>query len=168
MTTQYQAGYKLRDLRAHIELCVGQPIAKLLQAEMADIDLDLSPKNMGDGIHIMNQRYIAEFYFDRFPFKKYDPAVLFANVAAWLMDNDDERYEDLGPDLGEPSIEVVIEDEKNAEIIIQVAFQEPVKVTEDENGPIYWRGKQWSIAAYEVWVAENLIDVVKVRVPNNS
>ncbi|WP_375750942.1 phage tail protein [Vibrio sp. HN007] len=157
MSTQYQAGYKLRDLKAHIAACVGKHIAKGLDAEMLDVELILTPKHMGHGMNMMNQRYVAEFYFDRFPFKKYDPAVLFANVGGWLMDNDGEREEN--DNLDDPEIEVVIEDEDSAEIIINVHFEEPVKVVENLNGDIHWRGKRWSIEQYEIWVAENLTDV---------
>jgi hypothetical protein len=160
MSTQYQAGYKMRDLKAHIEQCVGKPIASKLDAEMSEIELLLTPKHMGRGMNIAYQRYMAEFYFDRFPFKKYDPAVLFANVAAWLMDNDDEREQQLG-ELKDPDIEVIIEDENSAEVLIQVRFEEPIKVVEDSEGPIYWMGKQWRIEEYEIWVAERLNVVIR-------
>lgn len=155
----YRVGYKMYDLRAFIEARLGKQIAKKLDAEMSDIELILSPRNMGMGMDIAYQRYTAEFYIDRLPFKQYNPAVLFANVAAWLMDNDKDREEQLG-ELKDPVIEVVIEDEQNAEVLIQIVFEEPIKVVEDENGDIYWRGKQWKLEEYEIWVAENLRDVV--------
>lgn len=155
----YRVGYKMYDLRAFIEARLGEQIAKKLDAEMSDIELILSPRNMGMGMDIAYQRYTAEFLIDRLPFKKYNPAVLFANVAAWLMDKDKEREEQLG-ERKDPVIEVVIEDEQNAEVLIQIVFEEPIKVVEDENGDIYWRGKQWKLEEYEIWVAENLRDVV--------
>ncbi len=155
----YRVGYKMQALRSHIQNCLGKQIAQQLDAEMSNIELILSPRNMGKGVDIAYQRYTAEFLIDRLPFKKYDPAVLFANVAAWLMDNDDEREEQLG-ELKDPDVEVVVEDEHNAEVLIQVVFEEPIKVVEDENGDIYWRGKRWSIQEYEIWVAENLREVV--------
>lgn len=155
----YHVGYKMQALRTFIEQCVGKQIAQKLDAEMGNIELILSPRNMGRGMDIAYQRYTAEFLIDRLPFKKYDPAVLFANVAAWLMDNDDEREEQLG-ELKDPVIEVVIEDEQNAEVLIQIVFEEPIKIVENENGNIYWRKKRWSIEEYEIWVAENLLDVV--------
>ncbi|KKD01390.1 phage tail protein [Photobacterium halotolerans] len=157
--TQYQAGYKLRDLKAHISQCVGEPIAKHLSAEMSNIELELSPRHMGHGVVLAYQRYTAEFYFDRFPFRKYDPAVLFANVAAWLMDNDSERDQHR-QELGDPSIDVVMEDEHSAEVIIEVTFEEPINLIEDDTGGVFWQGKRWRIAEYEVWVAERLRDVV--------
>lgn len=151
MTTQYQSGYKLRDLKAFLTSVVGDKIAKRMDCEMGTVELNLSPKNMGHGFDLMYQRYSAEFLFDKFPFKEYDPAVLFANIGGWLMDNDSER-EDVEA-LGDPEIDVVIEDENNAEILITVEFEEPVKVIEDLDGSVYWRGKRWRIEEYEIHVA---------------
>ncbi|EGR1512120.1 hypothetical protein D6089_09575 [Vibrio vulnificus] len=156
----YRVGYKMQALKAHIEVCLGDQLARRLEAEMSGIQLNLSPRHMGLGFEICQQRYLAEFLIERFPFKKYDPAVLFANVAAWLMDNDEEREDQLG-ELKDPEIEVVLEDESNAEVLIQVMFEEPIKLVQDELGVIHWQNKKWKIAEYEVWVAEHLLDVVK-------
>ncbi|MDE1235783.1 phage tail protein [Vibrio aestuarianus] len=156
--SSYQNGYKMRALKEHIEACVGKQIATRFDAEMTDVSLKLSPKNMGNGFDLLYQKYKAEFYFDRFPFKKYNPAILFANVGAWLLDNDDERFETN--ELTDPDIDVVLEDEDNAEVLIIIEFEEPVKIVEAENGEIHWRGKRWKIAEYEVWVAQRLKDVV--------
>ncbi|SHO57886.1 phage tail protein [Vibrio quintilis] len=158
MTTQYQSGYKLRALKTFIDETVGHHIAKHITAEMSDITLRLNSKNMGRGMDLLIMRYTAEFYCDRYPYQKHDPAVLFANVGAWLMDNDRER-DDHEP-LADPDVDVVIEDEQSAEIILTVEFEEPIRVVEAADGPIYWRGKRWRIEAYEIWVAENIRDVV--------
>ncbi|MBY8026126.1 phage tail protein [Vibrio fluvialis] len=155
----YRVGYKMQALQSHIELCLGKQIAKQLEVEMGNIELILSPRNMGRGMDIAYQRYTAEYLIDRLPFKKYDPAVLFANVAAWLMDFDEDREEQLG-ELKDPDIDVVLEDESNAEVLIQIVFEEPIKIVEDESGDIYWRNKRWKIQEYEIWVAESLRDVV--------
>lgn len=158
MTGQYQAGYKLRDLKAFLSDVLGEKLAKRLEVEMSNIELVLTPKNMGHGFIIVQQRYLAEIYIEELPFKKFDPAVLFANVGAWLMDNDQSREDN--DNLDDPEIEVVIEDESSAEIIINVHFEEPVKVVEDPEGNIHWRGKRWKIEEYEIWVAKKLNDVV--------
>ncbi|PMJ92854.1 phage tail protein [Vibrio sp. 10N.261.55.A7] len=163
-TPQYQAGYKLRDLKAFLSQILGEKIAKLMTTEMHEIELVLSTNFMGNGsFEIMTQRYKAELYFDRFPYQDYDPAVLFANVAAWLMDNDSSREENLS-ELPDPEIEIVLEDNnKSAEVIIEVMLEEPVKVIEDPQGPIYWRGKQYRIEEHEIWIAEKLKDVVLIK-----
>lgn len=158
MNEQYQAGYKLRDLKTFLDAVLGQKMAKGLEVEMTNIELILTPKNMGHGFVIMNQRYMAEIYIDRLPFNKYNPAVLFANVGAWLMDNDSQREDN--DNLDDPEIEVTIDDEDSAEILINVHFEEPVKIIENPEGDIYWRNKRWSIEEYEIWVAKKLVDVV--------
>ncbi len=154
---QYQAGYKLRDLKAFIEERVGDKVAKRMSAEMVDIELLVGVKNQGHGYDMFNQLYEAEFYFERFPFKDYDPAVLFANVLAWLMDNDKERVDN---DVPEPDVTVTVTGDNDAILVVTVPFEEPVKVVEDPEGPIYWKGKQYSIEQYEIWTATKLRDVV--------
>lgn len=156
MTTQYQAGHKLRDLKAHLISLLGDKIAKRMNCEMGSVQLILSPKHMGNGFNIMVQRYDADFLFEGFPFKEYDPAILFANVGAWLMDHDSERDD---TDLSDPDIEIVMEDESSAEILINLEFEEAVKVIEDPNGLVHWNNKRWSIEAYEVYTAKKLHDV---------
>ncbi|WP_342609226.1 phage tail protein [Vibrio tritonius] len=155
----YHAGYKMKALRAHVERCLGRRIAQSMSVEMSNIELMLNPRNMGLGVDIAQQRYVAEFLIERLPFQKYDPAILFANVAAWLMDNDEDREEQLG-ELKDPEIEVVLEDEQTAEVLIQISFEEPIKLVKDAQGPIVWQGQCWSIMQYDVWVAENLREVV--------
>ncbi len=75
------------------------------------------------------------------------------------MDNDADREDQLG-ELKDPVIDVVVEDEDSAEVLIQVNFEEPIKLVEAESGLIYWQNKRWNIEEYPVWVAENLLDVV--------
>ncbi len=151
---QYQEGYKLRDLKAFLKQVVGDKIAKRMDCEMGSVQLMLNPKFQGQGYDLLYQRYVAEFLFDKFPFKEYSPAVLFSNVGAWLMDNDKEREQFR--ELGDPEIEVVIEDESNAEVLISIEFDEAIKVTEDPNGQIYWKGKRWKIEEYDVYVAKKV------------
>ncbi|OCH66712.1 hypothetical protein A6E00_23460 [Vibrio diabolicus] len=158
MRTQYQAGYKLRDLNEFLISVVGDKIAKRMECEMGKVELKLETKHMGHGFDLLYQRYVADFYFDKFPFKEYDPAVLFANVGAWLMDNDSDRFRI--EDLDDPYVDVVLEDEKNAEVLVSVMFEEPVKVAADPDGPIYWNGQRWKIEEYEIWQAERLSHVV--------
>lgn len=149
----YQAGYKFRDLKQHIETCVGKAIAQRLQTEMVDMELVLGAKNQGRGMDMFTQLYEAEFYFDRFPFNHYSPAVLFAQFVAWLMDNDEGRSESGVPD---PEVAVTMQSDNEAIVVITVPFEEPVQVVEDPNGAITWRGKQWRIDEYPVDTAEHI------------
>ncbi|ELO1828465.1 phage tail protein [Vibrio cholerae] len=158
MSTQYQAGYKFIALREHIESCVGENISKRLQTEMVDLEIIMGAKHQGNGVDLFNQLYDAEFYFDRFPFKEYSPAKLFAQFVAWLMDNDPDR-EELG--VPDPAVSITVQSETEAIIVVTVGFEEPVKIQEDINGDLEWCGKKWRVDAYPIHIAEKLIDVVK-------
>ncbi|MGF1696558.1 phage tail protein [Vibrio kyushuensis] len=161
--TQYEEGYKLRDLTEFLKARLGERISKRLTAEMTNVQLILTPKNMGNQcMQLMIQRYTAELYIERLPFQQYSPAILFANVAAWLMDNDQDRDEQLS-DLGDPETDVNISDSDSAEVLIEIVFEEPVKVIEDPQGPIHWRGKQYRIEEYDIWTATKLRDVVILK-----
>ncbi|CAH8196992.1 phage tail protein [Vibrio aestuarianus] len=157
MSEEYQAGYKFRELKAHIEQCVGKSIAKRLQTEMVELELVMGAKNQGHGFDLFTQIYEAEFYFDRFPFDEYKPATLFANFIAWLMDNDESREDKEIPD---PEVSITVQSQNEAIIVVTVPFEEPVKIIEDENGDISWRGKMWRIEEYQIDVATKLKDVV--------
>ena len=155
---QYQVGYYLKTLRGFIEFVVGPRIAKKMSAEMGAIKFDLVPKNYGAGLDILTQRYTAEFLFEGFPFKQFNPAALFANVGAWLMDNDNTRKKYV---LDDPITEIIVESENTAEIGIEIDFIEPIMVVPNDAGNVLWRGQRYEIASYEVWVAKNIsVDVV--------
>ncbi|QMV16661.1 phage tail protein [Vibrio spartinae] len=151
---QYEAGDKLRELKTFITTCVGDEIAQTLTTQMKNISLSLDSQFLGNGCQLLRMRYHARLVFNHFPHLTYSPAVLFANVGAWLMDHDSER--ETAAILANPVIEMTTVDETYSTIIIEIEFEEPVSVTEDTAGPIYWRGKQWRIDAYEIWVAETL------------
>lgn len=147
----YAPGYMLQALSQFLTGKLGQQISKKMTTEMARTELQLTTKNMGQGLNIMVMNYDAEIYIERFPFKKFGVATLYAMLGAWLMDNDNRDEFDLG----DPEVEVVIEDENNAELLITVEFREPIMVIEAENGLIEFRDKNYIIAPYEIWVAEN-------------
>ena len=47
-------------------------------------------------------------------------------------------------------------DEKSADLEIQLAFTEPLRLIEHPSGPIRWSGKRWNVAPYDIWVAEQI------------
>lgn len=148
---QFQQGYMLRLLSEYLKEKLGGAICKRMTAEMGRTELQLTTKNMGQGLNIMVMTYDAEIHFETFPFKKFDPATLYAILGAWLMDYDSrDEYE-----LADPDVQIAIEDENNAELLITVEFREPIMVVEDPDGLIELRGKTYKIAPYEIWVAEN-------------
>lgn len=157
MSTGYQAGYKFFKLKTFLKETLGKKLGKNLEAEMNKIQLILSPKNRGQGYDLCYQRYAVELYIERLPFKTYSPATLLANVSAWLIEHDSERFN--RDDMEDPIIEVVIGDDDSAEVLIELELEEPIKIKPDENGNVYWNNQRWSVEQYEVWQAENLVDV---------
>jgi hypothetical protein len=155
MSTEYQPGYKLRDLQAHIEQCVGEQIAQQLHVTVTAHELIAEVVNQGHGYDLFTQRYLAVFTFEGFPFNEYLPATLFANFIAWLMDNDPQREKPLTG----PQVSVTTQSDTQATIVVTVPFEEAVKVIEDDAGGIIWRGKQWRIEQYPIDIAEK-IDVI--------
>lgn len=155
----YAPGYMLKALNEFLERKLGRAISKKMTAEMGRSELQLTTKNMGQGLNLLVMIYDAEFYFERFPFKKFSTATLYAMLGAWLMDNDNrDEY-----DLADPEVEVTIEDENNAELLITVEFREPIMVVEDPDGLIELGGKNYIIAPYEIWVAENFEQEVSIN-----
>ena len=155
----YAPGYMLKALNEFLARKLGAAITKKMTAEMGASELQLTTKNMGQGLNLLVMRYDAEFYWERFPFKKFGVATLYAMLGAWLMDYDNrDEY-----DLADPEVDVTIEDENNAELLITVEFREPIMVVEDPDGLIELSGKTYKIAPYEIWVAENFEQEVSVN-----
>ncbi|WP_153446908.1 phage tail protein [Vibrio algicola] len=155
---QFKQGYMLRMLSEYLNEKLGSGICKRMTTEMDRTELQLTTKNMGQGLNMMVMNYDADIHFESFPFNKFDPATLYAIIGAWLMDNDNrDEY-----DLADPDVQVAIEDESNAELLITIEFREPIMVVEDPDGLIELGGKSYKIAPYEIWVAENFeMEVIK-------
>lgn len=155
----YEPGYMLKALNDYLTKKLGSAISKKMTTEMGRSELQLTTKNMGQGLNLMVMTYDAEFYWERFPFKKFGVATLYALLGAWLMDYDNrDEY-----DLSDPEVDVTIEDESNAELLITVEFREPIMVVEDPDGLIELSGKTYKIAPYEIWVAENFEQETSVK-----
>lgn len=158
---QYQAGFMLQGLNQHLSQTTDERLHKHIECWMEDVGLTLSPKNQGLGFDIGQMQYTAVFSFERFPFKKSNPAVVMANVLAWLDDHDEyrERF-----DLAEPSFDIEPESDDTVIMTVEVELIEPLMLVEDEHGEVIWRGKRWTNAPYEVWSAEH-IDVINANNP---
>lgn len=158
---QYCAGYYLKGITAAIQALLPAKLHQNFDSWMEDLEMNLIPKHQGLGRDIGYLSYKAVLSFERFPFKQFAPEIVLASVMAWLMDHDKHR-EDF--ELSDPSADVEPEDNKTAEMTIEVDFKEPLMVVEDEHGLILWEGKRWTVAPYEIWVAEHG-DVVAANNP---
>lgn len=155
----YSAGYYLKGLTSAIQELLPAKVNKNFDCWMEDLEMQLVPKCHGQGRDIGYLSYKAVLSFERFPFKQFAPEIVLASVMAWLMDFDKYRE---NFELSDPTADVEPEDDNTAEMTIEVDFKEPLMVVEDENGLIVWEGKRWTIAPYEIWVAEHC-DIITQR-----
>lgn len=156
--SQTQAGYYLQGLVSHLNSVIPKRQHKLIECWMEDIEIMIGSKNQGQGSDIGFISYSAQFTFERFPFKDIDPAMIIANVIAWLEDNDQhrERFE-----LNDPSFDIDAESDKTVSLALDIEFIEPLMVVPDENGNILWHGQKWSLAPYEIWTATHGDVIIK-------
>ena len=150
--SQTSAGYYLQGLVQHLNNVLPERQHKHIECWMEDLELMLGSKNQGHGADIGYISYNASFSFERFPFKEIDPAIVMANVIAWIEDNDQHRevYE-----LNDPRFDVEPSSDSTVEMTLEIEFIEPLMVVPDERGQIIWQGKQWALAPYEIWTAKH-------------
>lgn len=92
---------------------------------------------------ICRQEYTAIIDIEHYPHATYSPALLFAHISAWLIDNDTDRY-DL--ENAKPDIIVDVLDDYTADVAININFVEDVLIEESPLGEILLAGKKWSLA----------------------
>lgn len=111
------------------------------------VQMDLIWKPGEKGLHMGDMQYTATIAIERFADQ---PVRLFALVGSWLEENDQER--DALPSV---TFEVTMLDDDLADVDIKVQFTEPQHLVEDPDGEIKVLGRTWSLAPYELWVAED-------------
>lgn len=98
-------------------------------------------------------RYDAVLTWERFPYRLYPPQLLMSLMLAWLDDADRQLLEDIGITETDPQWDVSVADEETADIVLTVPMADELVIQEDENGPIPWQGKRWSLVEPEIWTA---------------
>lgn len=93
-------------------------------------------------------KYDAVITFDEFPYRTYDPALVFALVMTWLesKNSNDERFDGINPD-----IDVSENDEQTAYLMISVPLFEEITLIEDENGSIPHGGRRYRLGNADIW-----------------
>lgn len=100
-------------------------------------------KEITDGQMILyTQTYDAVLSFERWPHSRHPAELLFAHVCAWLVENDEDRFE---KELAMPSTDVDILDHKTADIDITITFEEDITAVLDENGAITFGGQRYRL-----------------------
>lgn len=100
------------------------------------------------GFIIAHIRYTAEFFIDGF---SGNPDVIFALVAAYLLDHGGDRGLD---ELPAPTIAVDELDNAAFDVVISVEFKEAITLIEDATGDIPFNAAKYRLSALTPDVAE--------------
>jgi len=122
-------------------------------AWMDDIELIHAAKAWGLGQRRVSvRRYNATVAWERWPYRQYDPDVLFALVEVWLLEHANAHYNHL--ELEPPAIFTQLMDDGNAIVTITVPLADDIILVEDaENGIIPLQGKRYSVQDAQINVA---------------
>lgn len=154
MNEQEAQGYFLHALHAEIKRVLPAKCHNKIDSWMENGTIKLEPKDMGPtGVNVAWLTYQAVFTVEQLPFRELDPAIVLAAVAAWVQEHDEYRETFELPD---PEYVVVPNDERTAELEINLGFAEPLRLIEHPEGPINWMGKKWNVAPFDVWVADEI------------
>lgn len=85
-------------------------------------------------IKVCGMDYTAVIFIERYPHKQVSANVLFAQVAAWLLDNDNERTDYTFP------VNVDVIDAETADIEIRLTFREYITATQQSGGNLLFNG----------------------------
>ncbi|WKD48344.1 phage tail protein [Microbulbifer spongiae] len=140
---------KLTAITAHL-LAANLVSSEQLHSWMENGQMEPASKHLGQGLRVCRQSYDAVIQIERFAG---DPALLFALVTTWLMEQDGARFE---LNLPAPDVDVDVIDERAADVEITIRFSEDVDLVADDNGPIAYRGTRWAVAPVPVDSAEQV------------
>lgn len=101
-------------------------------------------------------KYDAVITFDEFPYRVYDPCLVFALVMCWLesKNRDDAQFDNVNPD-----IDVSENDEQTAYLMIAVPLSEDITLIEDESGSIPYKDKRYKLGAASVWAHPEQVNI---------
>ncbi|SFC49584.1 phage tail protein [Pragia fontium] len=106
----------------------------------------------------LNQRRLGVLVYNgtlswgRFPYREFDPQIIFALILVWLSANSlDEQFQ---PE--EPTIDLEVSDDKTADLTIQVGLVDEINVKPDEKGQIPIKGEKYAICSPIIWTAEEI------------
>lgn len=91
-------------------------------------------------IVVCEMDYTAALYIERFPHGQIPAALLFAQISAWLLQNDPDRTESNAF-----PVTVDILDEQTADLEIRIPFTEIVYADADSGGPIDIMGTRYAL-----------------------
>ncbi|SCY46057.1 phage tail protein [Desulfoluna spongiiphila] len=114
-------------------------------------------KDLGYGLQVGRFKYDAVISIDRCRAEIAEQ--LLSSLLIWLDANDPER--DV-LELAEPDVDVTPLDDQTVGVEIVVAFDEPLVIVPDPEGPLAYEGEQWRVGDAGVTVAETLAGIETV------
>lgn len=99
-------------------------------------------KSNNDSVVIYRQTYDAVIAIERYAHRVHPPELLFAQICAWLIEHDGDRFDRKDADL---ITDVDIMDDQTADIEITIDFHEEVEIVEYAGGPIELAGKRYQL-----------------------
>ncbi|WGE32548.1 phage tail protein [Actinobacillus genomosp. 2] len=127
---------------------------------MDKIKLINAGRNVTDlGLEVAHIKYDAVLWFEVFPYREISAPLIMAMIQVWLDENDAIR-ERL--DLYETDIDLDILDDKTADLVFTINFQEPLTAQKDPNGELVIDGESYRLDEIEIYYAEE-IDVEVIR-----
>jgi hypothetical protein len=91
-------------------------------------------------IVVCEMDYTAAFYIERFPHGSTPAPLFFAQISAWLVQNDPDRT-----DANDFPVTVDILDDSTADLEIRIPFTELVTASETVDGPIAFKTKRYTL-----------------------
>lgn len=128
-------------------------------SEMDDMQVIPAQKDLGlNQYRLSILKYDAIFTWERFPYRICDPRLLFALLTAWSDDETQNLLAQVGISESEPDWDISLDTQEYASVVLTVPLAEELCIVQDNNGPIPFDGKRWSLAELQVWTAtEGLI-----------
>lgn len=117
-------------------------------------EIQIVGKQLGNGsVLLYRQRYDAVIIIERWPHKTLPAELLFAQLAAWLIENDgDDVRSDNSEAVIKPEVDVL--DDETADIVITIDFIEDVTIRQSAAGTIVYDGGTYALDDPDILYAE--------------
>jgi len=143
---------QLAKLRQFIE-ALNLVDANQIDAWAENIDITVKGKMHGDGMTLLQTKYMAIVDIEGWPHATAPVNLLFAHVVGWLGDHDSLYVDGEQRQL---SITPTIIDDQVADLELAIEFVEHVQVVEHPEGVIMAFGKRWNLESADINVADEL------------
>ena len=152
----------LRELTAFLQENLPAPIfrGQKFSSFMDNMEIDRNFSLITDSptrqLRCAKLKYDAVITFDDFPYRTYDPCLVFALVMIWLenKNSNDERFNEINPD-----IDVSENDEQTAYLTISVPLFEDITLIESDTGAIPYRETRYKLGNADIWAHPDEVNI---------